>query len=139
MPSPALPAIAPIPAPIPFPPGFLGAIGGPVTGIAIDPAAGIMWVMSIPGIVVGVAPVPGLPILVPPFPIPFAAPPMAGLEWDGATGTLWAVDVTGVAYNFFPAGPPAGPPVFPAFPFPGPAGDIAIDKMGTVNACSLSV
>jgi len=137
MPSPALPAIGPIPAPIPIPAALLGAIGGPVTGIAIDPAAGVMWMTSMPGMVVGVLPGPGLPIVVPPFPIPFPAGPIAGLEWDGATGTLWAVDIVGIAYNFFPAGPPAAPPVAPPFPFPGPAGDIAIDKMGTINPFGL--
>ncbi|HEX5054659.1 MAG TPA: hypothetical protein VFZ65_22985 [Planctomycetota bacterium] len=138
MPSPTFPALGPIVPVIPIPPPVMGAIGGPVTGIAIDPVAGIMYMVSIPGIVVGVAPVPGLPIVVPPFPLPFPAPPISGLEWDGATGTLWAVDVAGVAYNFFPGGLPAGPPLAPVAPFVGPpVGDIAIDKIGTVNPLGL--
>lgn len=72
-----------------------------------------MFVTSVPGIVVGVAPVPGTPIIVPPFVIPFPVGAIAGLEWDGATGSLWAVSVGGIAYNFFPGGFPAGPPVAP--------------------------
>jgi len=134
MPSPSVPPLAPLPAPMPIAPAVMGAIAGPVTGIAIDPAAGVMFMTSVPGIVVGVAPVPGMPIVVPPFPIPFPAGPIAGLEWDGATGSLWAVSVGGVAYNFFPGGVPAGPPLPSAVPVPVPVGDIAIDKMAKVNA-----
>lgn len=113
MPSPSVPPLVPIGAPMPIMPFVMGAIGGPVTGIAIDPAAGVMFVTSVPGIVVGVAPVPGTPIIVPPFVIPFPVGAIAGLEWDGATGSLWAVSVGGIAYNFFPGGFPAGPPVAP--------------------------
>ncbi len=52
-----------------------------MTGIAIDPAAGVMFVTSVPGIVVGVAPVPGTPIIVPPFVIPFpVGPPVAPFQ-----------------------------------------------------------
>lgn len=137
MPTPAWPPLAPVPPPIPIPPPVLGAIGGPVTGIAIDPAAGTMFLCSIPGIVVGVAPVPGLPIVVPPFPIPTGPGPVAGLEWDGATGTLWAIDIGFAAHNFFPGGLPAAPPILPFGPLPGPPGDIAIDKIGTVNPAGL--
>lgn len=46
----------------------LGLIGGPITGIAIDPAAGILGASSTPSIVVGVAPVPVVvPTLSPAF------------------------------------------------------------------------
>lgn len=120
MPSPSVPLLAPLPAPMPIAPAAIGAIAGPVTGIAMDPAAGVMFMTSVPSIVVGVAPVPGMPVVVPPFPIPFPAGPIAGLEWDGATGSLWAVSVGGVAYNFFPGGAPAGPPMPSAVPVPGP-------------------
>tara|TARA_R110002072_G_scaffold46591_13_gene129323 strand:- start:49845 stop:51110 length:1266 start_codon:yes stop_codon:yes gene_type:complete len=137
MPSPSVPPLVPLMPPMPIPPGLMGAIGGPVTGIAVDPAAGIMFMSSIPGIIIGVAPVPGLPVVVPPFPMPFPPAPIAGLEWDGATGTLWAVDIAGIAYNFFPGGAPAGPPLAPAFPPPGPVGDIAIDKMAKINPVGL--
>ncbi len=40
-----------------------------------------MFVTSVPGIVVGVAPVPGTPIIVPPFVIPFpVGPPVAPFQ-----------------------------------------------------------
>lgn len=133
MPSPSVPPSVPVPAPMPIPPAVMAAIGGPVTGIAIDPAAGVMFLTSIPGMVIGVAPVPGMPVLVPPFAIPFPGGPIAGLEWDGATGSLWAVDVGSVAFNFLPGGAPIAPPLPPVVPPVGPIGDIAIDKMGKFN------
>lgn len=134
MPSPAYPPLGPLPGPLPIPAAVMGAIGGPPTGIALDPVAGVMYLTSIPGFTVGVALVPGLPIVVPPFPPAFPMPPVAGLEWDGITGTLWYVDVMGTAYNAFVGGVPIGAPVPPAVPMPPPAGDIAIDKIGTINA-----
>ena len=143
MPTPAWPPLGPVPPVIVIPPGLLGMLGGPVTGIAIDPigvaAPGpIMYLTSAPGMIVGVTPVPGLPVVVPPFPIPFGlAAPVTGLEWDGTTGTLWAVDITSLAYNFTPIGAPIGFPIPPASPPTGPAGDIAIDKIGTLNPVGL--
>lgn len=138
MPSPTFPPLVMPAVPVlPIPAAVIGAIGGPVSGIAIDPAAGIMFLVSAPGIVVGVAPLPGLPIMVPPFPIGLLTGPISGLEWDGLTGSLWAVDVGGVAYNFAVGGAPLAPPVPPALPLPAPAGDIAIDKLATVNPAGL--
>ncbi len=142
MPTPSLAPLGPVPPPIPIPAPILGMIGGPVTGIALDPiglpATGpIMYLCSIPGVVVGVAPAPGLPILVPPFPLPFPGAPVAGLEWDGATGSLWAVDIGFFLHNFLPGGVPLGPPMLPLGPVPGPPGDLAIDKLGTLNPAGL--
>ncbi|MEO6597718.1 MAG: hypothetical protein ABIP94_23480 [Planctomycetota bacterium] len=137
-PTPTFPPLAPFLAPFPIPPAVLAAIGGgPVTGIALNPVVGIMFLCGQAGPVIGVAPVPGMPVLVPPFPIPFPTGPITGLEWDGLTGTLWAVDAPGVCYNFFPAGAPVGPPIIPAFVAAAPAGDIAIDKSSFVNAAGL--
>jgi hypothetical protein len=137
MPSPSFPPTGPVLPPFPIAPAVLALIGGAATGIAIDPIAGILWLTGVPGIVVGVAPAPGTPVLVPPFPIPFPTGPIAGLDWDGISGTLLAVDVAGVVYRFFPTGVPFAPPVFPLVAPPAPAGDVAIDKSGAVNAAGL--
>jgi hypothetical protein len=135
------PAFPPVAAPLPLTPipaAVLGAIGGPVTGMAIAPsmlAVPVLYLVSGPGIVVGVVPVAGLPILVPPFPIPFGLlAAITGLEWDGMTNTLLAVDALGTVYPFFPAGGPAGPFLPPKAVGPAVAGDVAIDKTGMLNA-----
>jgi hypothetical protein len=135
-PTPNYPPAGPLLPPFAIAPPVIGAIGGPATGIAIDPAAGILWLVSGPGIVIGVAPVPAMPILVPPFPVPFPTGPITGLEWDGMTGQLLACDIAGIVYPFFPPGVPAGPPFPPPF-LPGPAGDVAIDKSGQLNAAAV--
>jgi hypothetical protein len=135
MPSPSIPATA-APAPA-FPIGgpALAAIGGMATGIALDPVLNILWLVGNAGNVVGVAPVAGTPIVVPPFPLPFPAGPIAGLEWDGITANLLAVDVAGTTYRFTPGGIPAAAPIPFPMPMPGAvAGDVAIDKSGVVNA-----
>jgi len=138
MPTPTFPPLAfPAVPVLPIPAAVLAAIGGPVSGIAIDPAAGIMFLVSAPGMVIGVAPLPGLPVMVPPFPIPLMMGPISGLEWDGMTGSLWAVDVAGVAYNFLIGGIAIAPPLPPAMLLPAPAGDIAIDKVATINPVGL--
>lgn len=134
MPTPNYPPLAPPFPVLPIGAAVLGAIGGPVTGMAIDPIAGILWLVSAPGIVVGVAPLPGTPILVPPMPIPFPTGPIVGLDWDGMTGTLLAVDITATVFTFFPGGPPALAPIVPPVPPPGMPGDVAIDKTGMLNA-----
>ncbi|MBX3464582.1 MAG: hypothetical protein KF830_15545 [Planctomycetes bacterium] len=138
MATPAFPPAGPLPPPIPFPPPVLAAIGGgPVTGIAINPVMGVLWVTGVPGIVVGVAPAAGMAILVPPFPLAFPTGPISGLEWDGSTGTLLACDVAGVVYTFFPGGFPAAPPVAAPMPLPGPANDVAIDKTLRLNGAGV--
>ncbi|MBL8735026.1 MAG: hypothetical protein JNL12_01235 [Planctomycetes bacterium] len=138
MPTPTFPPLVMPAVPVlPIPAAVLAAIGGPVSGIAIDPAAGIMFLVSGPGIVIGVAPIPGLPVMVPPFPIGMLMGPISGLEWDGLTGSLWAVDVGGVAYNFLVGGAPLAPPLPPTMLMPAPAGDIAIDKLATINPAGL--
>ncbi|HEX6810177.1 MAG TPA: hypothetical protein VF384_01015, partial [Planctomycetota bacterium] len=137
-PTPTFPPLAPILPPFPIPPAVLAAIaGGPVTGIAINPVLGVMYLCGQAGPIVGVAPVPGMPILVPPFPIPFPTGPITGLEWDGITGTLWAVDAPGVCFNFLPGGAPGAPPIAPAIALVAPTGDVAIDKTGSLNPFGL--
>ena len=66
-------------------------LGIPVTGIAIDPVLGIMWMTSVPGAVIGVAPIPGTPVIVPAFvpAVPFGAP-VSGLDWDSISGSLFS-------------------------------------------------
>ncbi len=136
-PTPTFPPAAPLVPPFPIPPAVIGAIGGgPVTGIAIAPGAGILYLVGVPGIVVGCAPVPGMPILVPPFPIPLP-PPITGLEWDGPTGSLYAVNGPGITINFLVGGAPLAPPLLPPIVLPMPAGDVAIDKTMRLNAFGL--
>ncbi len=118
--------------PPPFPP-TPGALAGPITGMALDPAAGLLWVTD--GFIVQAqVAVPGGPIVVPPFGVlvPVIAPPFTGLEWDGLTGSLWACDLLGAAYNFAPGGAMIAmiPPTVPAL---GPALGITIDKTGLPN------
>ncbi|MGE3172747.1 MAG: hypothetical protein AB7O97_08975 [Planctomycetota bacterium] len=137
MPSPSFPLAGPAIPPFPIAPPVLAALGGPVTGIAIDPIAGILWVTSFPGVVAGIAPVPGTPIVVPPFPLAFPTGPISGLEWDGLTGTLLACDIVGLVYPFVPGGFPAGPPIGPSPVVPPPVGDVAIDKTGALNAAGV--
>lgn len=115
------------PAP-PFPIGVIGPVlAGPVTAMALDPVAGILW-LSDGLLIVGCAPIPGTPVVAPAFPSP--TPPVVGLEWDGITGTLLVLDVGGVVFPLFPGGLPAGPPIVPPGPLPGPPSDVAIDKTG---------
>jgi hypothetical protein len=137
-PTPDFPPAAPPMPPAPVPPAVLAMLGGPVTGLAIAPAGlvgGILWLVSGPGIVVGVAPVPAMPVVVPPFPIPFALMgPVSGLDWDAMTGTLLAVDILGFIYPFAPPGVPTGPPIGPpVLPPMGIVNDVAIDKSGNLN------
>lgn len=134
MPTPTMPAFGTPPPPIPIPLPVLAAIGGgPVTGIAIDPLGFTLYLCGAAGIVVGVAPVPGLPIVVPPFAIPFPTLPITGLEWDGMSGSLYACDWMGTCYRFLPTGAPVGAPIPSVWPVPAPAGDVAIDKTGRLN------
>lgn len=143
MPTPTFPPAAPVPPPFPIPAAVLAAIGGgPVTGIAISPpgpAAGpVMFLTGAAGIVIGCVAVPGMPVLVAPFAVPFLTGPITGLEWDGATGgSLWACDAAGVCYNFAIGGGPLAAPVAPAIPLPAPAGDVAIDKTLRLNGAGL--
>lgn len=138
-PTPTFAPLAPVPLPMAIPLPVLGAIGGgPVTGIAIDSVAGVMYLTGMPGITIGVAPVPGLPVIVPPFPLPFATlAPITGLEWDSVAGTLIAVDGAGVTYTFFPGGLPAAPPMLPPFPLGPMATDVALDRTMAANAFGL--
>lgn len=133
-PTPTFPALGPVIPPAPIPPPVLAAIGGgPVTGLAVNPAAGIVWLAGAGGLVVGVGAVPAMPIVVPAFLVIGLVPPLTGLEFDAVTGTLWAVNAAGVAFPFFPGGAPAGPIVPPPFVLPAPAQDIAIDKTLRLN------
>ena len=133
-PTPTFPPTALPPAPFPINPAALAAIGGPATGIALDPVAGVMWLCSAASpFVIGVAPIPGTPVVFPPFPVPIAAGPLSGLEWDGISGSLFAVSVGGLVQNFAPGGALVAPIVPPVAAFVGPAGDVAIDKSSRLN------
>lgn len=124
---------APLP-PTPIPAAVIAAIGGPVTGMAIDPAAGILWLCSAPGLVIGVTPNPAMAVLVPPFAPGFPVGPVVGLECDGMSGWLIEVDLAGVVYRFLPGGAPIGAPIPPPIPLPGMPADVAMDKSGNLNA-----
>jgi hypothetical protein len=133
MPAPNFPGAVPPPMPVfPIAPGVLAMLGGPVTGIAINPLANVMFLCSAPGMVIGVQPVPGTPVIVPPFAPAFVMGPVSGLDYDSITGSLFAVDGAGVVYNFAVGGAPLAPPILGAA-LPAVAGDVAIDKSGYVN------
>lgn len=128
MPSPSVPPAGPVPPPVPIAPPVLAITGGPVTAIAYDSVAGVMFLSGPLGPIVGVLPNPAMPIVVQPFAIPWPTGPIAGLDWDGATGSLFAVDLPGIVYNFFPGGGPIGVPLAPPILLPAPAGDVAVDR-----------
>lgn len=139
MPTPTFPPAGPLPVPPVFPvtPAVLAAIGGPVTGMALDPVAGVLFLTSTPGVVIGVTPNPLMAVILPPFGLPWPTGPIAGLDWDSITGSLYAVDLFGVTYNFLPGGGPVGVPWAPPIPVPGPAGDVAIDRTARLNQFGL--
>lgn len=138
-PTPTFPPVGPLPPAFPIPPAVLAMIGGgPVTGIALDAAAGVMWLTGAPGITIGCAPIPGMPVLVPAFPLMFpVAGPITGLEWNAMMGTLIACDMGGICYTYFPGGAPAAPPILPPAGLPGPAGDVALDRTLRLNGGGL--
>ncbi|MGE3171910.1 MAG: hypothetical protein AB7O97_04740 [Planctomycetota bacterium] len=122
----------------PIAPSVLSAVGGgPVTGLAIDPVGGVLWMTGLPGIVVGVAPVPGTPIVVPPFSLAFPTGQISGLDYDAPTGTFYACDVTGMVYPFVPGGLAAGPAIGRHPLIPSVLADVAIDRTGAVNAAGV--
>ncbi len=131
-PTPSFPPAGPVLPPFPIPAAVLGAIGGVASGLAVNPAMGMVWLAGPGGMAIGVGAVPAMPVMFPPFPIPLPAP-ITGLEWDGATGTLWAVNGAGLAANFLPGGALVGPIVAPPFVMPAPPQDIAIDKTMRLN------
>lgn len=138
MPTPAFPPIAVPPAVFPIPAAALGLLGGPATGMALDPrgvgAGPILWLVSAPGRVVGIRPVAPFPVVAGPFPIPaLLAPTVSGLEWDALSGQLIATDVAGNVYFFFPGGFPGWPMLPAPVGLPGVAADVAIDKTGMRN------
>lgn len=137
--TPTFPPVVAPPAPFPIPLPVLAMIGGgPVTGIALDVAANVMYLTGVPGIVVGCTPIAGMPVVVPPFPLAFPTGPISGLEWDAMTGTLIACDIPGVCYTFFPVtGLPAAFPIVPPGALPGPAGDVALDRTLRLNGFGL--
>jgi len=137
-PTPTFPPVVPVPPPFPIPAAVIAMIGGgPVTGIAYDVVGGIMWLTSAPGITIGCAPVAGMPVIVPAFPLAFLTGPITGLEWDAMTGTLIACDAAGVVYTYFPGGFPAAPPILPPGILPGMATDVAIDRTLRLNGFGL--
>jgi hypothetical protein len=124
-------ALAPFPAtafpPLPFLPGG----GTLVTGLAVDPAAGLLWMTN--GYTVLAASIAALPstvAVVTPFApaIPPAFGPMTGLEWDGATGQLLACDAAGFVVSFFPGGAFGGSFISPVVALPGTVTGVTIDK-----------
>ena len=100
---------------------------GPVFGLGIDSAAGLLWATDGGALVYAVAIPPvgtcgaPVPFAVPPFPVPgLLGPPLSGIDWDPSSGSLWASDVAGAIYNFTPAGAagPVSPVPFAAIPGP---------------------
>ncbi|MBM4062860.1 MAG: hypothetical protein FJ265_17460, partial [Planctomycetes bacterium] len=101
MATPTFPPLGPLPVPPVFPitPAVLAMLGNmPVTGIALNTAANVMFLCNAAGVTVGVTPTPAMPVVVPPFAPLFPVPtgPITGLEYDRATNSLYYVDVPGV-------------------------------------------
>jgi hypothetical protein len=136
MPSPSFPLAGPAIPPFVIAPAVLAAIGGAVTGIALNPIANVMFLCGPAGLILGVTPVPGTPVVVPPFGLAFPTGPLTGLDYDSITGTLLAVDAPGMVYQFALGGFPVAPPVGPMI-LPGIAGDVAIDKTAMPNAAGV--
>lgn len=134
-PTPTFAPLGPVLAPFPIAPPVLGLLGGPapVTGIALNTPANVMFLCNAAGLTVGVTPIPGTPIVVPPFVPAFPTGPIVGLEYDAVTASLYMVDVAGIVYNLLVGGAPLGPPIVPMIALPPPVGDVAIDKSGQVN------
>lgn len=130
------PALPPFP-PIAISAAALATLGGPATGLAIDSASGVIYLASAPGVVIGVLPVPGTPMVTPAIVVPFPAAPISGLEFDGLTGLLMAVDMTGTIFTFTPGGAPVMPPLVPVMLPPGLPTDLAIDKTGLLNGLGM--
>jgi hypothetical protein len=122
--------------PFPIAPGVLAITAGPITGMALDPVANILYVASGAGIVVGITPVPGTPVVVPPFPLPFLPAALSGMDYDSVTNTLFVCDVNGLVFNITLAGVPLAPPIGP-MAMPGIAGDVCVDKTTQLNAAGL--
>jgi len=138
------------PIPSPFSPG---GFMSPLSGMAIDPVAGILWVCD-PWTIVGLvgygAPAgscPALVVAIPPFApgvlIP-GIPSMTDLTWDPTTGTLWVIDIgtlpgTGFVHNVAIGGATLGTIGIPAG---GPCGIVPAGLTGvaydlaTPNAAS---
>ena len=135
-PSPNFPFAAPAIPPFPIAPGVIAAIGGPVTGIALNPVANVMFLVAAPGIVVGVTPAPGTPIVVPPFALPFVGPGISGLDYDSVTNSLFVCDLNGVVTNVAIGGALLAPPIGP-LGIPGVAGDVCVDKTTQLNPAGL--
>ncbi len=135
----------PVPLPVPAPP----LSGGPITGMALDTTAGILWLTD--GISLGgFTPTPPfvpvtLPVLLP-FVIPGTAG-LTGLDFDSSTGTLWGCDLTGAIFNFTTAGVGVGPQPVSVVPLPSFSsglGGLAVNRTngaGSVGApfCSSQI
>lgn len=133
------PFVGVIPFPGPPAPAPPVITGGPITGMALDTVAGILWMTDGFGVGGFTPAAPYLPI-VPPFPLPFIAPfgaGISGLDWDPATGTLWACDILGGIYNFTPAGAPVGPQPVSVIPTVGPLGGLAVNRANGLGAIGI--
>jgi hypothetical protein len=77
-------------------------IGGPITGLAFDPASGVLYVAG-SALIAGIAPsapgscAPGA-VVEPPW-MPGVGQPISGLTWDPVTASLWAIDVAGDVWS----------------------------------------
>ncbi|MFT7616764.1 MAG: hypothetical protein ACI97A_000393 [Planctomycetota bacterium] len=124
------PFVAVVPFPGPPAPAPAIVTGGPITGMAIDTVAGILWMTDGFGLA-GFAPVAPYPMIVPPVPLPFVAPftgGLSGLDWEPSSGTFWACDPTGGIYHFFLGGAPIGPQPVTFVPAAGPLGGLAVNR-----------
>lgn len=119
-------------------------IGGPITGLAFDPAGRVLYVSS-NAIIAGIT--PSAPatctsgtVVVSPW-LAGVGQPIAGLTWDPVTASLWAIDIAGDVWSI-PVGGAASfawsaipDPVCGALGAAGPPTSISYDTT-TPNATS---
>lgn len=114
--APLAPAVPPVPSGTP-----------PLTGLAIDGGAGILYATE-GTMLFKLFAMPPFPAAGPPVPLAFPAiaPPYTGLHYDPGVDLIFACDAGGYVYYFATDGTPSGPnPVFvPPGPVP-PATDLA--------------
>ncbi len=127
------------PVPGPAFPAPVVITGGPITGMAMDPTAGILWMTDGFGLG-GYTPAPPYAPLVPAIALPFlgaAAAGLSGLDFEPSTGTFWACDPIGGIFNFFPGGAPVGPQPVAFTLAAGPLGGLAVNRSNGVGSVGI--
>ncbi len=108
--------------PLPLPgPAPLLLSGGPIQGMALDAAGGILWMTD--GVSIGgFTPAPPFTPLTIPLPISPIIPgtnQLVGLDFEASSGTLWGCGANGNIYHFTTLAAPIGLQPVSTVPLPG--------------------